>query len=142
MTLDVGFNRSEMSLGEKSRQVTWVLVLLICIAVGTGIAMLYSAANGNYEPWAWRLAPAVAGMLLAAIFLLLARRVAPNGRAALLATILLLLDGVFLVQSRVAMTNVFAVLSALEIILSGQGYEVAYGASLAAAQKSISAFSS
>ena len=37
-------------------------------------------------------------------------------------------------------TNVFAVLSALEIILSGQGYEVAYGASLAAAQKTLSGF--
>ena len=37
-------------------------------------------------------------------------------------------------------TNVFAVLSALEIILSGLGYEVAYGASLAAAQKAISGF--
>ena len=37
--------------------------------------------------------------------------------------------------------NVFALLSALEMILSGQGYEVAYGASLAAAQRSLSAFS-
>ena len=37
-------------------------------------------------------------------------------------------------------TNVFALLSALEIILSGQGYEVAYGASLAAAQKTLSGF--
>ena len=36
--------------------------------------------------------------------------------------------------------NVFALLSALEMILSGQGYEVAYGASLAAAQKAISGF--
>ncbi len=37
-------------------------------------------------------------------------------------------------------TNVFALLSALEIILSGQGYEVAYGASLAAAQKTLCGF--
>ena len=37
-------------------------------------------------------------------------------------------------------TNVFALLSALEMILSGQGYEVASGASLAAAQKAISGF--
>jgi len=37
-------------------------------------------------------------------------------------------------------TNVFALLSALEIILSGQGYEVAYGTSLAAAQKTLSGF--
>ena len=37
-------------------------------------------------------------------------------------------------------TNVFALLSALEIILSGQGYEVAYGTSLAAAQKTLCGF--
>ena len=35
--------------------------------------------------------------------------------------------------------NVFALLSALERILSGLGYEVAYGASLAAAQRSLTA---
>lgn len=64
----------------------------------------------GYEPWAWRLAPALAGTLLAPVFLLLAWRVTSTERAALLATALLLLDGVFLVQSRVAMTNVFAVL--------------------------------
>jgi dolichyl-phosphate-mannose-protein mannosyltransferase len=64
----------------------------------------------GYKPWAWRLAPAIAGTLLAGVFLLLARRVLPNERAARLATLVLLCDGVFLVQSRVAMTNVFAVL--------------------------------
>jgi dolichyl-phosphate-mannose-protein mannosyltransferase len=64
----------------------------------------------GYHPWAWRLAPALAGTLLAAVFLLLARRVLASERAALLATGLLLTDGVYLVQSRVAMTNVFAVL--------------------------------
>ena len=37
--------------------------------------------------------------------------------------------------------NVFALLSALEMILSGEGYEVAYGASLSAAQKALSGFS-
>ena len=60
--------------------------------------------------WAWRLAPALAGTLLAPVFFLLARRVLATERAALFATLLLLLDGVYLVQSRVAMTNVFAVL--------------------------------
>ena len=64
----------------------------------------------GYDAWAWRLAPALAGTLLAAVFLMLAWLVTPTRRAALLATLLLLLDGVFLVQSRVAMTNVFAVL--------------------------------
>jgi dolichyl-phosphate-mannose--protein O-mannosyl transferase len=64
----------------------------------------------GYAPWAWRLMPALAGTLLAGVFLLLARRVLGSDRAALLATGLLLTDGVYLVQSRIAMTNVFAVL--------------------------------
>ncbi len=64
----------------------------------------------GYHPWAWRLAPAVAGTALAGVFLLLARRVLSSERAAVIATVLLLCDGVYLVQSRVAMTNVFAVL--------------------------------
>jgi dolichyl-phosphate-mannose-protein mannosyltransferase len=64
----------------------------------------------GYHPWAWRLAPALAGTLLAPVFFLLARRVLATERAAVLATVLLLLDGVYLVQSRIAMTNVFAVL--------------------------------
>ena len=64
----------------------------------------------GYKPWAWRLVPALAGTALAGVFLLLARRVLPNERAAVIATTLLLSDGVFLVQSRIAMTNVFAVL--------------------------------
>ena len=37
-------------------------------------------------------------------------------------------------------TNVFAFLSAMESILSKSGYEVAFGASLAAAQRALIAF--
>jgi dolichyl-phosphate-mannose--protein O-mannosyl transferase len=64
----------------------------------------------GYEPWAWRLAPALAGIALAPVFYFLARRVTPTRRAALLAAVLLLADGVYEVQSRTAMTNIFAVL--------------------------------
>jgi len=64
----------------------------------------------GYKPWAWRMAPAIAGTLLAAVFYLLARRLLREERAAVLATVLLLADGVYLVQSRIAMTNIFAVL--------------------------------
>ena len=64
----------------------------------------------GYEPWAWRLMPALAGIALAPVFYLLARRVLVAERAAVLATALLLCDGVYLVQSRIAMTNIFAVL--------------------------------
>ena len=38
-------------------------------------------------------------------------------------------------------SNVFAFLSALEMILPGQGYEVAHGSGLAAAQQSLAGFS-
>lgn len=71
----------------------------------------------GYEAWAWRAMPALAGILLAPVFYLLARRVLATRRAALLAACLLLCDGVYLVQSRVAMTNIFAVLFQLAAAL-------------------------
>lgn len=71
----------------------------------------------GYKPWAWRLMPALAGILLAPVFYLLARRVLASERAALLASALLLCDGVYLVQSRIAMTNIFAVLFQLAAAL-------------------------
>jgi dolichyl-phosphate-mannose-protein mannosyltransferase len=64
----------------------------------------------GYVPWAWRLLPALAGIALAPVFYLLARRALATERAAVLASVLLLADGVYLVQSRIAMTNIFAVL--------------------------------
>lgn len=64
----------------------------------------------SYQPWAWRAAPVLAGIALAPVFFLLARQVLATERAALLASGLLLADGVYLVQSRIAMTNIFAVL--------------------------------
>ncbi|MCG6926517.1 MAG: phospholipid carrier-dependent glycosyltransferase [Acidobacteria bacterium] len=82
----------------------WVHPPTAKLLIAVGVAAF------GYEPWAWRLAPALAGTLLAPVFLLLACEVLPTRRGALLATGLLLLDGVYLVQSRVAMTNVFAVL--------------------------------
>jgi dolichyl-phosphate-mannose-protein mannosyltransferase len=82
----------------------WVHPPTAKLLVAVGVALF------GYEPWAWRLAPAVAGTLVAPVFFLLARRALATERAALLATVLLVVDGVYLVQSRVAMTNVFAVL--------------------------------
>jgi len=64
----------------------------------------------GYESWAWRLVPALAGIALAPVFYFLARTVLARERAAVLASVLLLADGVYLVQSRTAMTNIFAVL--------------------------------
>jgi dolichyl-phosphate-mannose--protein O-mannosyl transferase len=63
----------------------------------------------GYDAWAWRLLPALAGIALAPIFYLLARTVLATERAAVLASVILLADGVYLVQSRTAMTNIFAV---------------------------------
>jgi dolichyl-phosphate-mannose--protein O-mannosyl transferase len=64
----------------------------------------------GYNSWAWRLMPALAGIALAPVFYLLARQAVSRKRAAMLASVLLLCDGVYLVQSRIAMTNIFAVL--------------------------------
>jgi dolichyl-phosphate-mannose--protein O-mannosyl transferase len=64
----------------------------------------------GYHAWGWRIVVALAGIALAPVFFLLARQVLERERAALLASVLLLCDGVYLVQSRIAMTNIFAVL--------------------------------
>ena len=71
----------------------------------------------GYEPWAWRLVPVLAGIAVAPVFYLLARSVLATERAALFAAALLLADGVYLVQSRIAMTNIFAVLFQLTAAL-------------------------
>ncbi len=44
--------RSEPTLAEKALSISWGLVILICLVVGLGIGVLYSAADGNMEPWA------------------------------------------------------------------------------------------
>jgi len=45
---------NDMTIGEKLGQLTWGLVLLIIVVASVGFAMLYSAANGNLDPWASR----------------------------------------------------------------------------------------
>jgi len=108
----------------------WVHPPTAKLLIAVGVALF------GYAPWAWRLAPALAGTLLAPVFFLLARRVLATERAALLATLLLLLDGVYLVQSRVAMTNVFAVLfqllSALLVVRAATAERLSLGAAAAA----------
>jgi dolichyl-phosphate-mannose-protein mannosyltransferase len=84
--------------------VEWVHPPTAKILIAAGVYLF------GYHSWAWRLAPALAGISLAPVFFLLARRVLETERAAILATCLLLCDGVYLVQSRAAMTNIFAVL--------------------------------
>jgi rod shape determining protein RodA len=43
-----------MTLGEKLRQISWTYVLLISVVASAGFLMLYSAANGQWDPWASR----------------------------------------------------------------------------------------
>ena len=50
----LGFNRTERTLLQKLWQIQWLFVLLICVIACIGFAMLYSAANGNFDPWATR----------------------------------------------------------------------------------------
>src|SRR6266849_6716705 len=45
-------SRPELGLGDKIRAIQWGFVLLIAAISGIGFAMLYSAANGNLQPWA------------------------------------------------------------------------------------------
>lgn len=54
-----------LSLGNKLRQIRWGLVVVLACVVGIGIAMLYSAANGSFQPWASRqLARFAVGLIL------------------------------------------------------------------------------
>ena len=43
-----------LSLSEKLRALPWGLMLTVCCAVAIGLAMLYSAAKGNWDLWASR----------------------------------------------------------------------------------------
>lgn len=47
-------SQQNMSLGQKIWQLNWGLLFLISIVASIGFAMLYSAANGSWEPWAMR----------------------------------------------------------------------------------------
>jgi len=46
--------RGEMTLGEKLWQVSWSLIIFISMLAAIGALMLYSAANGDMDPWALR----------------------------------------------------------------------------------------
>jgi len=54
MSAGLGPNRVEMTVVQKLAQITWGLVVVLTLTASIGFAMLYSAANGSLEPWAWR----------------------------------------------------------------------------------------
>ena len=47
-------NPPEFTIGQKLLNIHWFLAFLICVTAAVGIAMLYSAANGSFQPWASR----------------------------------------------------------------------------------------
>src|SRR3546814_7625512 len=47
-------NPPGMTFGEKLAAVNWLMVLLLTAIACIGFAMLYSAANGSFAPWAYR----------------------------------------------------------------------------------------
>ena len=44
----------EMRLSEKVWNLNWGLIVIVIMICSVGVAMLYSAANGSFEPWASR----------------------------------------------------------------------------------------
>ena len=46
------FGRPQQSLAEKLWSINWGLILLLSLLACVGFAMLYSAANGSWQPWA------------------------------------------------------------------------------------------
>jgi rod shape determining protein RodA len=46
--------RPERRVATKLASINWLLVGMICVIACIGFAMLYSAANGHWEPWATR----------------------------------------------------------------------------------------
>jgi rod shape determining protein RodA len=50
----LGIGRRELTIADKFRGIQWGLLLLLGLIAGIGFAMLYSAANGDVDPWASR----------------------------------------------------------------------------------------
>jgi rod shape determining protein RodA len=53
-----------MTIGQKLGEANWMLVLLVTLIACVGFAMLYSAANGNIDPWMSRQLVRFAGGLV------------------------------------------------------------------------------
>ena len=47
-------NKSNLTLGQRFWRVHWLFVLVLILTASVGFAMLYSAANGSFDPWASR----------------------------------------------------------------------------------------
>src|SRR3984957_11966887 len=69
LSADIGHR--ELTFSDKVRGINWGLILLLCMISGIAFAMLYSAAIGNWQPWASkqtaRFAIAIIPMIAAAL---------------------------------------------------------------------------
>lgn len=85
----------QFTLGAKIRMISWGLVLLVCVITGVGIAMLYSAAGGQWDPWAKsQLVRAIPGVVLMLIMALVDVRLWMRSAYALYALVFALLVAV------------------------------------------------
>ncbi len=46
------FKQPNMTLSQRLWQINWAFVLLLTVTASIGFSMLYSAANGSFDPWA------------------------------------------------------------------------------------------
>jgi rod shape determining protein RodA len=63
--------RAPLGLGEKIWRINWGLVLVLSAIAGVGVLALYSAAGGQFEPWAARHAARYGAALLLMLFVAL-----------------------------------------------------------------------
>lgn len=99
----------------------WTHPPLAKLVIAGGLKLFggsFNPVEGIYKPdmgfshaaaFGWRFGSAVFGALSVLLMFFLARALTGNRLAALLATGMLALDGVFFVQSRMAMTNIYTV---------------------------------
>lgn len=65
------FGVPELTLQQKIFQINWFLILLVTCIAGIGFAMLYSAANGSWHPWAIRQATIYGACVFLMVFIAL-----------------------------------------------------------------------
>ncbi len=69
-------NEQKLSLGDKLLRLNWLVALLICVLGAIGCAMLYSAGDGGWDPWARRqLVRFAAGFVVMLVIALISIRV-------------------------------------------------------------------
>ena len=112
----------------------WTHPPLAKLVIAGGLKLFggnFNPVEGIYKPdmgfsheaaLGWRFGSAVFGALSLFLLYFLARRITGNRLAALLAVEMLALDGVFFVQSRIAMTNIFTVCFILLAALAAWNY--------------------